>query len=140
MLPDLTNALLADACAQLAEWSVGWPRDAAPLAVHINIAPSQLGADGFTSTVVGLVAEHRLRAGQLVLEVTESATFADLTTALPVLRELRQAGVAVSLDDFGIGYSSLSRLTDLELDSVKIARSFLEGICLLYTSDAADEL
>jgi diguanylate cyclase (GGDEF)-like protein len=128
VLPDLTNALLAEACGQLAAWTAGWPRDAAPLAVHVNIAPTQLGSDGFASTVTGLVAEHRLRAGQLVLEVTESATFADLTTALPVLTELRQAGVAVSLDEFGIGYSSLSRLTDLELDSVKIARSFLERI------------
>ena len=45
-----------------------------------------------------------------------------------MLAELRQAGVAISLDDFGIGYSSLSRLTDLELDSVKIERSFLERI------------
>ena len=79
-------------------------------------------------TVVDLVTEHGLRPGQLVLEITESGAVADLTAAQPVLTELRRAGVAVSLDDFGVGYSSLSRLTDIELDSVKIARSFLERI------------
>ena len=93
--------------------------------MHVNVAPSQLGTDGFLRTVTDLVARHRLRPGQLVLELTESSTVADLTAAQAVLTELRRAGVAVSLDDFGVGYSSLSRLTDIELDSVKIARSFL---------------
>jgi diguanylate cyclase (GGDEF)-like protein len=128
VLPDLTNALLAEACTQLAEWSSGWPVDAAPLAVHVNVAPSQLGTDGFVGTVVDLVTVHGLRRGQLVLEITESGAVADLTATQPVLAELRRAGVAVSLDDFGVGYSSLSRLTDIDLDSVKIARSFLERI------------
>jgi len=128
VLPDLTNALLAEACTQLAVWSAGWPSDTRPLSVHVNIAPSQLGTDGFVRTVTDLVHTHRLSPGQLVLEITESGAVADLTAAQAVLRELRHAGVAVSLDDFGVGYSSLSRLTDIELDSVKIARSFLERI------------
>ena len=127
VLPDLTHSLLTEACTQLAEWSTRWPRAARPLAVHVNVAPAQLGADGFVGMVVELVTTFGLRSGQLVLEITESGAVADLTATQPVLTELRRAGVAVSLDGFGVGYSSLSRLTDIELDSVKIARSFLAG-------------
>jgi diguanylate cyclase len=128
VLPDLTHSLLTEACTQLAEWSTRWPRAARPLAVHVNVAPAQLGADGFVGMVVDLVTTFGLRSGQLVLEITESGAVADLTAAQPVLTELRRAGVAVSLDGFGVGYSSLSRLTDIELDSVKIARSFLDRV------------
>ena len=128
MLPDLTTALLTEACAQLAEWSAAWPEDVRPLGVHINVAPGQLCADGFVALVVGLVDGHRLRPGQLVLEITESGSVADLATVRSALAALRRAGVAVALDDFGVGYASLSRLTDIELDSVKIAGSFLDRL------------
>ena len=94
----------------------------------MNIAPAQLGADGFLGTVTELVDTHRLRPGQLVLEITESGLAADLTGTQSVLAELRRAGIAISLDAFGVGYSSLSRLGELELDSVKIERSFLDRI------------
>jgi diguanylate cyclase len=136
VLPELTGALLAEACAQLAAWSTtesalwsGTEGDPArPLAVHVNVAPSLLVDAGLVRTATALVSRHGLLPGQLVLEITESGLIADPTPAHAALAELRRAGVAISLDDFGVGNSSLSRLNDIELDSVKIDRSFVDRI------------
>ena len=125
VLPELSAALLAQACAQIAAWS---PHG--PLAVHVNVAPSQLVDDRLLDDVQTLVHTHRLLPGQLVLEITESGLLSEATTAYDNVRALRRSGIGISLDDFGVGHSSLSRLHDIELDSVKIDRSFVERIDL----------
>jgi diguanylate cyclase (GGDEF)-like protein len=125
LMGPLTADLLDTACAQLAAWST----DRADLVVvHVNVAPSQLVAPGFVGTVSALVDRHALRPGALVLEITESGIFADLDAARRTVVELRRLGVGVSLDDFGVGYSSLAQLNAMPLDSVKIDRSFLAGV------------
>ncbi|MPQ97854.1 EAL domain-containing protein [Modestobacter sp. I12A-02628] len=118
----LTDDLLSEACTQLAGWSAG--RDA-PLSVHVNVAPTELVSTGFVTSVADLVREHALAPGQLVVEITESGIFADLELARQTVAALRALGVGVSLDDFGVGYSSLAQLNSMPLDSVKIDRSFL---------------
>jgi diguanylate cyclase len=123
VLPELTAALLAQACAQIAAWS---PRG--PLAVHVNVAPSQLVEGRLLDDVRTSVRRHGLAPGQLVLEITESGLLSEMTTAYDNVRALRRDGIGISLDDFGVGHSSLSRLQDIELDSVKIDRSFVERI------------
>ncbi len=123
VLPELTDALLAQACAQIATWS-----SHAPLAVHVNVAPFQLADTRLTTTVRTLIGKHGLVPGQLVLEITESGLQSDLTRTQDTIGALRRDGIGISLDDFGVGHSSLSRLHDLELDSVKIDRSFVEQI------------
>jgi len=123
VLPELSAALLAQACAQIAEWS---PRG--PLAVHVNVAPSQLADGRLLDDVRTSVRKHGLAPGQLVLEITETGLLSETTTAYDNVRALRRDGVGISLDDFGVGHSSLSRLHDIELDSVKIDRSFVERI------------
>jgi len=132
LLAELTDALLAQACAQLASWTTAWATmcqdGAQPLAVHVNIAPSQLADSDFAQAVTTLIAGYGLVPGQLVLEITESGLIADIATAQTTLARLRRAGVAISLDDFGVGNSSLSRLNDIELDSVKIDRTFVDRI------------
>ncbi len=124
-MPALTADLLAEACARLAEWTLGRPE---PLAVHLNVAPSQVIAPGFVAIVDELVTRHLLQPGQLVLEITESGIFADLDAARATVTQLRRLGVGVSLDDFGVGYSSLAQLNSMPLDSVKIDRSFLAAV------------
>jgi diguanylate cyclase (GGDEF)-like protein len=128
VLAELTDALLAQACAQLAGWTTAWEEDVPPLAVHVNVAPSQLAGPDFAQSVTALVDAHGLVPGQLVLEITESGLIADITATQATLAQLRRAGVAISLDDFGVGNSSLSRLNDIELDSVKIDRTFVDRI------------
>ena len=125
LMTALTADLLASACTRLAGWTRGRTE---PLTVHVNVAPSQLVAPGFVDTVAGLVRAHGLPAGALVLEITESGIFADLDAARRTVTELRGLGVGVSLDDFGVGYSSLAQLNAMPLDSVKIDRSFLAGV------------
>jgi diguanylate cyclase (GGDEF)-like protein len=125
LMGPLTADLLDTACAQLAAWSA----DRVDLVtVHVNVAPSQLVAPGFVGTVSALVDRYALRPGALVLEITESGIFADLDAARRAVVELRRLGVGVSLDDFGVGYSSLAQLNAMPLDSVKIDRSFLAGV------------
>jgi EAL domain-containing protein (putative c-di-GMP-specific phosphodiesterase class I) len=128
VLAELTDALLAQACAQLATWTTAWKGPAQPPSVHVNVAPSQLAEPAFAQSVAALVCAHGLVPGQLVLEITESGLIADIAATQAALAELRRAGVAISLDDFGVGNSSLSRLNDLELDSVKIDRTFVDRI------------
>ncbi|MCW2582852.1 MAG: hypothetical protein JWQ53_1642, partial [Klenkia sp.] len=125
LMPALTADLLTEACGQLADWTRGRHE---PLAVHVNIGPSQLIAPGFVHTVGELVTRYRLLPGRLVLEITESGIFADLDAARRTVAQLRTLGVGVSLDDFGVGYSSLAQLNSMPLDSVKIDRSFLTTI------------
>ena len=121
----LTLDLLEEACARVADWSGG---GGGMLGLHVNVAPSLLGRRDFVQQIGDLVTRHGLRPGQLVLEVTENDLLEDAGMAREVLGELRLGGVGVSLDDFGVGYSSLARLDALPLDSVKIDRSLLDRV------------
>ncbi len=125
LIDRLTLDLLEEACARIAGWSEEGGED---LGVHVNVAPSLLGSRDFVRQVGDLVARHGLRPVQLVLEVTENEMPEDPEIAREVLAELRRRGVGVSLDDFGVGYSSLARLDALPLDSVKIDRSLLDRV------------
>jgi EAL domain-containing protein (putative c-di-GMP-specific phosphodiesterase class I) len=124
LIDRLTLDLLDEACARV----VVWAETGGDLAVHVNVAPSLLGRRDFVERVGELVARHGLRPGQLVLEVTENDVLEDAEAAREVLDVLRRRGVGVSLDDFGVGYSSLARLNALPLDSVKIDRSLLDQV------------
>ena len=75
-----------------------------------------------------VLADTRLEADRLVLEITESELLGDATASAARFRELRALGVRISLDDFGTGYSSLSYLHSLPLDSLKIAKPFVDGL------------
>ena len=77
------------------------------------------------SRVAGLLAAYGLEPSALVLEVTESLLLHDPARARDVLDELRSIGVSLSLDDFGTGYSSLAHLRQLNVDELKIDRSFV---------------
>ena len=75
-----------------------------------------------------VLRENRLPPHCLVLELTESAVMADADAAVATLTALKALGIRLALDDFGTGYSSLSHLRQLPLDTVKIDRSFIQGI------------
>jgi len=125
LIDELTVQLLDEACASVAGWSAC---SDTPLSVHVNAAPSLLSSPAFVAAVAELVDAHGLAPGQLVLELTETGLFEDPNNAERVVAKLRAIGVGVSLDDFGVGHSSLARLGTIPLDSVKIDRSFLERV------------
>ena len=113
-----------EACRQVLEWDrEGLP----PLWVSVNVSPRQFLQPSFEKSVRRAVAQAGITPSRLMLEVTESA-MQDVDHAIDILARLKAAGATVALDDFGVGYSSLSHLSQLPVDVVKIDRSFVAGV------------
>ena len=117
----LTLYVLERAVAQC----VAWRAQGLDLTVAVNLAVPNLMDVRTPSRVAGLLAAYGLEPSALVLEVTESLLLHDPARARDVLDELRSIGVSLSLDDFGTGYSSLAHLRQLNIDELKIDRSFV---------------
>ena len=107
-----------------------------PLAVSTNLSGRQLFHPGLVTEVAAVLGASGLPAPSLVLEVTEHAVMRDVDAAVPTLAALRALGVRIALDDFGTGSSSLSHLTRLPLDMLKISRSFVAGLGRVGAEDA----
>lgn len=124
LLAALTREVLNDAIRDCA----GWLRQGCELPVAVNVAPAVL-LDG---SLVGLVTEaltrNHLDSRMLTLELTESALMAAEEGVTGHLTALRELGISISIDDFGTGNSSLSRLRSLPLDELKVHRSFIADI------------
>jgi EAL domain-containing protein (putative c-di-GMP-specific phosphodiesterase class I) len=99
-----------------------------PLGVSVNVSGKQFGKGNLAAEVESVLAETRLPARCLTLEITESVMMVNPGESLGMLHELRRLGVSISVDDFGVGYSSLSQLHRFPIDSLKIDRSFLGRI------------
>jgi EAL domain-containing protein (putative c-di-GMP-specific phosphodiesterase class I) len=116
--------VLRQACAQVGAWAQG-PGIPREFTMSVNVSARQLAAPGFATMVADALSTTGLDPRRLVLEVTESVFMHDGAPASRVLNELRALGVAISIDDFGIGYSSLGYLERLPVDQLKIDRSFV---------------
>ncbi len=116
--------VLQDACAQAARW-----RDAglAPFRVAVNVSAREFTA-ALPARVAATLERHRLDPGWLELEITESTLMRDIERVISIMDQISAMGVTLSLDDFGTGYSSLSYLKRFPIDTLKIDRSFTEGI------------
>src|SRR5204863_19525 len=117
----VTNWVLAAAIRQMGEWRrMGLELD---LAVNLS-APDILDSD-LGDAILALLRQHRVESSSLLLEITESAVMRDAQLAVRNMQLLRIAGVRFSIDDFGTGHSSLSQLSTLPVDELKIDRSFI---------------
>ncbi len=96
-----------------------------PIAVAVNVSARSVGRPGFAEEVIGVLEELDMPAERLIVEVTETALLIDPERAAAVLARLADAGVKVSLDDFGRGHTSLGYLSALPLHELKIDRSFV---------------
>ncbi|MDJ0393676.1 bifunctional diguanylate cyclase/phosphodiesterase [Rhodococcus sp. G-MC3] len=96
--------------------------------MSVNISPIQLRDDSLPGIVAELLRESGLRGADLALEVTETALIDDVFAAKDILDRLAAMDVLIVLDDFGVGYSSLSRLRELPIALLKIDRSFISEI------------
>ena len=120
--------VLRTACSQLASWhrSGVLPRD---VGVAVNVSGRQLSLAELPELVAEALAYPRLDPSCLCLEITESAVIHDREVALTNLTAIKESGARVALDDFGIGFSSLSQIRDLPpVDVIKIDRSFIAGM------------
>jgi EAL domain-containing protein (putative c-di-GMP-specific phosphodiesterase class I) len=114
--------VLHAACAQLRAWhDEGLPA----ISVAVNLSSRQFLQNDILAMVRGALADTRLPAGYLELELTESVSMGAPEKSSALMRELKELGVSLSIDDFGTGYSSLSYLKRLPIDKVKIDRSFV---------------
>jgi diguanylate cyclase (GGDEF)-like protein/PAS domain S-box-containing protein len=118
LIGKLGEFVLRRACARVA------PMEG--LFVAVNVSAVQLRDERFGDTVVKILEETGLAPWRLELEITETAIVNADGTTVRLLKRLRRMGVRISLDDFGTGYSSLTLLKDLEVDKVKIDRSFVQ--------------
>lgn len=119
IITDLFEQLLRTACRDAAGWS-------ADITLAFNLSPTQLTDKLLGLRIIKILNETGLSPRRLEVEITESALVRDLAVANAVLGDLRAAGVRVALDDFGTGFSSLSQLTSLAFDRIKIDRSFID--------------
>ncbi len=116
--------LLEEACRQMHAWRLGHPQ-AQDLTVAVNLAHKQFMYTGLPQRVNAALLDTGLPAEGLHLEITETVFLENPKAAEHTLRRLRGLGVALHLDDFGTGFSSLSYLSALPLDTLKIDRSFV---------------
>jgi EAL domain-containing protein (putative c-di-GMP-specific phosphodiesterase class I) len=124
--------VLESACRQLAVWA-----DHTALCdvkIAVNVSALQFQQDDFLAQTLSILASTNARPDRLKMELTESLMLKNVDSAIDKMRQLREAGVTFSLDDFGTGFSSLTYLKRLPLDQLKIDQSFVRNIL----SDAND--
>ncbi|WP_303635511.1 putative bifunctional diguanylate cyclase/phosphodiesterase [Stenotrophomonas tuberculopleuritidis] len=121
----LGHWVLKAACRQLRQWraagNLGW-------SVAVNVSPLQLQRADFAQRVLDCLTQQCMPAHRLILEITESHMIESAGTAQSQLLMLRSAGVRISLDDFGVGFSNLARLKQLRVHELKIDRSFVSDV------------
>jgi diguanylate cyclase (GGDEF)-like protein/PAS domain S-box-containing protein len=114
--------VVGQACRQMRNWAdQGLP----PMPVSVNVSMKSLHNAGFLAALRAALHDTGLPEHLLEIEITETAAMADPERTLAILADIRALGVGVSIDDFGTGFSSLSRLRRLPVDTIKIDKSFV---------------
>jgi diguanylate cyclase (GGDEF)-like protein/PAS domain S-box-containing protein len=122
----LGNWVLETACAQIAEWASR--REGSHLTIAVNISSREFRQPKFVEQVLKVLERTRANPKNLKLELTEAILSDNIDDTVAKMKELKSHGVTFSLDDFGIGYSSLASLRRLPLDQLKIDRTFVGDI------------
>ncbi|WP_291379068.1 EAL domain-containing protein [Demequina sp.] len=121
LIGPLTRFVLNSALSQ----ARSWVDEGAPLQVAVNLSARSLLDEHLPRSVEELLEAHGVPAALLKLEITESAIMADPERASRLLRGLADLGVEISIDDFGVGYTSLGQLKNLPISELKIDKSFV---------------
>jgi len=125
LIVDLGEWVMLRACRQAAAWHA---RGVEIPYIAVNVSANQFRHPQFTRHVERALAEAAGTNTRMVLEITENIVLDDLESTCKLLEQLGERGVYAAVDDFGVGYSSLSYLRKLPVRAVKIDRSFLQGI------------
>ncbi|MBL6945002.1 MAG: EAL domain-containing protein, partial [Rhodospirillales bacterium] len=125
LISSIGEWVLEDVCRQYAEW-----RDKSGLSIRIsvNVSSRQFREGALVDTINRASREHGVPQDNLELEITEGLLMDDLPESKATFRELNAMGMRFSLDDFGTGYSSLNYLKRFPVRSLKIDRSFIQGV------------
>lgn len=129
--------VLETACVQNKKWQdLGY----SPIQIAVNLSVLQIQQNDFIDTVTNVLRTSKLNPNDLELEITESIIMKSNMDDLIKFNKLKQLGIKISMDDFGVGYSSLSNLKNLNIDNLKVDRSFLYDIdlnsnnCAIFTT------
>jgi diguanylate cyclase (GGDEF)-like protein len=119
LMDALGQHVLRTACAAATQWP--------HLTISVNASGVELANPAYAARVAAILQETELEPHRLEIEITETAANRQIHTAADNLQALRKAGVRIAIDDFGTGFSSMARLQQIEVDRVKIDRSFILG-------------
>jgi len=126
---DLINPLGLDILCQACSCARAWEEAGLPgVVVTVNLSARQIRDPGLAQSIKEVIRDTGMAPHRLLLEVTESTLIADLDRGSRFMEELVAEGVYFALDDFGVGYSSLSYLGRLPVHALKIDRSFIRGL------------
>jgi diguanylate cyclase (GGDEF)-like protein len=124
LIQSLTALVLDLALTQCAAWRSAGRR----LTVSVNISATNLLDPGFIEVVQGSLARHHLPSSALILEITETTVIGDFARCRLVIEQMRALGLAVAIDDFGAGFTSLAYLGSLAVSELKLDRTFIDGL------------
>jgi len=124
LMRQLTDTVFHAALADCRDWEA----DGLVLAVSVNLGADCILVPGLVDQVSSLLREAGLATGRLVVEITEGSLLGDPEQVKVVLEQLHDLGVAVSVDDYGVGYSSLSYLQQLPVDELKLDRQLVTPV------------
>ncbi len=119
------NWVVERSIEQYAQWSRKYNTH---FILSINISALQCNKDDFVDSILGMVEKYQVDASDIEIEITESILIDDFEAISSKLRVLREHGLRISLDDFGTGFSSLSYLKKLPIDTLKIDKSFIDTV------------
>ncbi len=128
-IKQITHWVLETTVAQLAVWR----QQSLTPSVQVNLSVKDIEDDSLEPFLAILLSRYSVNPGQLTLEVTETSMMQNPDKARVVLEKIKKLGVSLSIDDFGTGFSSLSILSNMPIDEIKIDRSFVTD--LLYSSN-----
>ena len=134
LILDIGQWVLDTACKQLALWAKN--EQTRHLTLAVNVSAKQFSIPDFVANIAQVLREHEVDPARLKLELTESLMLEDMAATVNKMHLLKSLGVSLAMDDFGIGYSSLSYLKKLPLDQLKIDQGFIQGI----TMDGSDAM
>lgn len=125
LISDIGRFVIEMACAQIKKWSdLGFKH----ISVSVNVVVQQINRGNLIDEIDYMIKKYGINPNQLELEITETSLMENNENVRRVLEQLQQRNIRVSLDDFGIGYSSLAYLTQYPFEIIKIDRSFICGI------------
>lgn len=123
LMPQLTRLMMENVFADMGSWLQQHPEQH----ISVNLEPADLLDPGLPALLAELLQRWQLSPSQIALELTERG-FADPAVSGPAINTLRAAGHAIYIDDFGTGYCSLSYLQNLDVDTIKIDKSFVDAL------------
>jgi len=126
-MPRIGQHVLREACLVAKALHETHP-DYAEIGIAVNLSPGELNNERLADDVARTLLESRLDASLLTLEITETSAMDDVELVCERMHELRALGLKLALDDFGTGHSSLQRLDMLPLNSLKIAKPFVDRL------------